>query len=118
MKTALTAVLGFLFLSPACDLAGDYEVVIEVAGDSGIVFTGWFVTAYPEPDTTSASGTIPASWSATVRRGCGDRISAYFQKVAQPGRMTGRLVVDGDTVQEKTATSATDAVSLHWEPSS
>ena len=102
---------GLLALS--CTAFEDHQVRIEVTGDSGIVFSGCHATAFRGLD--SVTGTIPAHWVVPVKR-VGDAVSAYFQKVNQPGTMTGRMIVDGDTVQEKTVTNPSDALHMHWEP--
>ncbi len=113
MKILAVGLIGLMFLLPACNVLGNYEVIIELTGDAGIEFNGWYVTTFGGLD--SVEGTIPASWTVSLRRNKIDNISAYFQKIDQPGTMTGRLIVDGDTVQEKTVTNPSDALHLHWE---
>ena len=114
MKAPLFLLLGICLLLPFCATVADYQVRVELTGDSGIQFTGYYATTLGGTD--SVSGTIPVDYTVLLRRS-GDAISAYFQKVNQPGTMTGRMLVDGDTVQEKTVTNPSDALHMHWEPS-
>ena len=117
MRMAIVCLLWLMILLPSCTKPGDYQVTIELAGDAGIEFTGWYITAYTGPDTTAANGTTPASWVVTVRRDAGDAISAWFLQDSLPaGTMVGRLIVEGDTVEADTTGPAKPAFHLFWDP--
>ncbi|MEO0080761.1 MAG: hypothetical protein ABIL25_00505 [candidate division WOR-3 bacterium] len=115
MKKLLFVLSGACVLILSCTVLMDYQVQLELVGDAGIQFTGYYATTLAGVD--SVSGTIPVYYTVSVKRS-GDAITAYFQKVNQPGTMIGRMIVDGDTVQEKTASNPSDALHMYWCPPS
>jgi len=113
MKRFALVASACVLLGLSCTVLEDYQVRVELTGDAGIEFSGWYTTALGVVDTVS--GTIPDHWTVPVKR-TGDMVTAFFSKENQPGTMIGRMIVDGDTIQEKTAPDPTDALSMHWEP--
>jgi hypothetical protein len=117
MKTLLP--LAFALLLASCDEpVTDYQVTVALSGDPGLAFTGWYVTT-ASPDTVTASGTTPRSWTLVVRRGAGDCLSAQFTQ-ADPGTGTivGVLIVESDTVAADTTNPSEPTIALSWAPES
>ncbi len=119
MKKALflTCFLALMLPFFACENLEDYQVTIEIAGDPGIAFTGWYITAYTGPDSTTANGTTPVTWTVAVKRNAGDGISGGFLiDSLATGTMIGRLIADGDTVDADTTAANKPAFHLAWIP--
>ncbi len=111
MRIGTCLLLGLFAL--ACEPAADYQVIVEVAGDAGLAFSGYCSTTY---GVDSVSGTVPDSWTVPVGRDCGDALLVCLRKSNQPGTMIVRLIVEGDTVREDSLTAPSGELNLSWQP--
>lgn len=118
MKPIPLLALAALLLAACDETVTDYQVTIALAGDPGLEFTGWYVTANA-PDTVAADGSTPRSWTIAVRHGAGDCVSAGFTRTdPTPGTLIGLLIVDSDTVAADTTGPSGSTITLSWAPGS
>jgi hypothetical protein len=94
----------------ACDALKIVDVTLDITGDNLSYFTGYYETT--GSDTTSISGTVPASYTFQARKSL-DVVAVQIVRVGV-GQISARLVADGVTRDSAATSDVVGVITLEW----